>query len=301
MYKLFNLISILLLSNMISSCVFYYKTAQIDDQLKSNINQGTANYTQISSEVTKAKTTIDEMNCDDIYSFVKGGKEKLNELEISVNALNSINAKIITEYENFKSYSSGFDQIGSNTAEWKQLKATKKYVKKEISNYEKEAKNTMALAEGFQKYFDDSIMPNVNYFSIDAHKEIYKKSMNEIKNQMISCDSNIKNLELNIDNILERKAADFPDLCEQLDKEGDNLIGYYNELKMTLMTAEYIWKQFNTSLGNKDKVYSCSWEWYYIPGVQGKIKDLNQEINSQQEKINSSTKQIESFIIQLGN
>jgi hypothetical protein len=286
---------------MISSCVFYYKTAQIDDLLKSTINQGTANYTQISSEVTKAKTTIDEMNCEDIYSFVKGGKEKLNELEISVNELSTINSKIIIEYENFKSYSNGKDQIGSNTSEWKQLKATKKTVKKEISKYDKEAKKTIALAEGFQKYFDDSILPNVNYISIDAHKELYKKSVREIKSQLAACDTNIKNLELNIASILELKATDFPDLCEELDKEGDNLNGYYNELKMTLMTAEYIWKQFNTSLGNKDKVYSCSWEWYYIPGIQGKIKDLNQEINSQQEKINSSTKQIESLIIQLGN
>jgi hypothetical protein len=202
MYKLFNLISILLLSNMISSCVFYYKTAQIDEQLKSTINQGTANYTQISSEVTKANTTIDEMNCDDIYSFVKGGKEKLNELEISVNKLSAINSKIILEYENFKSYSNGKDQIGSNTSEWKQLKATKKSVKKEISKYEKEAKNTMVLAEGFQKYFDDSIIPNVNYVNLKEHKELYKNGISQIKNQLVQYNNEIERYEAEIKNII---------------------------------------------------------------------------------------------------
>jgi hypothetical protein len=286
---------------MLSSCVFYYKTAQIDDQLKSTINQGTANYTQISAEVTKAKTAIDEMNCDETYSFIRGGKEKLNDLEQSVNLLSSFNAKIIAEYDNFKSYTKGIEQIGSNTPEWKKLKSTRKFVKKEISNYEKEGEKTVKLAEEFQKYFDDSILPNVNYVNLKEHKELYKNGISQIKNQLVQFNNEIESYEAKIKNIILLKSSDFPELCEQLDAECIKLKANYDELKHILETAQFTWNNFNVMTKNKELVYSCSNDWYIIPSIQGQIADLNRELNFQQEKINTIQKQIELLILQLGN
>jgi hypothetical protein len=301
MYKVLNLTAILLIGNVLSSCVFYYNTAQIDEQLKTTINQGTANYNQISSEVTQAKTAIDEMNCYETYSFIKGGKEKLNELEGSVNLLSSFNSKIITEYDNFKSYTSGIDQIGSNTPEWKKLKSTKKLVKNEISNYEKEATNTVKLAEGFQKYFDDSILPNVNYVNLKEHKEIYKNSISQLKRQLIQYESEVKLLGEKINTIIANKKIDYPDLCKQLDEKGIEIQLYYEEMKEIIETAQFTWNRFSLLNKDKEKVYSCSIDWNLIPNIQNQIADLNRELTAKQEKINANNAQIEALILQIGN
>jgi hypothetical protein len=236
-----------------------------------------------------------------IFKALDFSHAKLNELEISVNQLSLFNSKIITEYDNFKSYTSGIDQIGSNTPEWKKLKSTKKLVKKEISNYEKEAINTIKLAEGFQKYFDDSILPNVNYVNLKEHKDIYKNSISKLKSQLIQYDSEVKRLGEEINTIIANKKKEYPDLCKQLDEKGIEIQLYYDEMKEILETAQFTWNRFNLLTKDKEKVYSCSIDWNLIPNIQNQIADLNRELTAKQEKINANNAQIESIILQIGN
>ncbi len=293
--------SFLILVQLLSGCVFYYKTAQIDDQLKSNITQANANYNQLSTEVNDIKMEIFRMNCSESYPIIERGNIKLQALENSANNLNTINSKITKEYENFKSYTSGQDQIASNTVEWKKLKSTKKNVKKEIKNYEKEAQNTVKLADVFQRFLTDSIMTNVSYFDLANHKEKYRTSMSSLKRQLLMYTDEMKRLESEVTKIIEVKSIAFPELSTLLQEELNTTKQNYSKLSIIIGTAQDAWSRFNSRTAYKDRIYSCSVDWSIITQLESELSDFQRELSETQNAINANNLKIQELILQMGN
>lgn len=299
--KWISFASFLILVQLLSGCVFYYKTAQIDDQLKSNITQANANYNQLSTEVNDIKMEIFRMNCSESYPIIERGNIKLQALENSANNLNTINSKITKEYENFKSYTSGQDQIASNTVEWKKLKSTKKNVKKEIKNYEKEAQNTVKLADVFQRFLTDSIMTNVSYFDLANHKEKYRTSMSSLKRQLLMYTDEMKRLESEVTKIIEVKSIAFPELSTLLQEELNATKQNYSKLSIIIGTAQDAWSRFNSRTAYKDRIYSCSVDWSIITQLESELSDFQRELSETQNAINANNLKIQELILQMGN
>ena len=299
--KWIQIASFLILVHLISGCVFYYKTAQIDDQLKNNITQANANYNQLATEVTTIKKEIFLMNCSESYPLIERGNIKLQALENSASNLNTINLKITKEYENFKSYTSGLDQIASNTVEWKKLKSTKKNVKKEIKNYEKEAQNMVKLADVFQRFLTDSIMTNVSYFDLANHKEKYRTSLSSLKSQLQVYTEEMKKLESEVTKIIEAKTSDYPEWTTLLKEELLKTKQNYSKLSEIIGTAQEAWSRFNTRTAYKDRIYSCSVDWNIITQLESELSDFQRELSETQNAINANNLKIQELILQLGN
>ncbi len=301
MQKILQFALIIVLVQLLTGCVFYYNTAQIDGQLKTNIAQAADNYNQISNEVADVKSEINQMNCSESNPIIKQGNIKLNALEVSANNLNAINSKITREYENFQMYTSGLNQIASNTAEWKKLKSTKKNVKKEIKNYEKEAQNTSKLAVIFQEYLTDSIMPNVSYFDLANHKEQYRTSIGSLKSQLINYTEEAKKLETEVKKIIEVKSTGYPDLIKLLEEELNLSKQNYSKLSAIIGTAQDAWSRFNTQTNGKDRIYSCSVDWSIITQIESEVSDFQRQLTESQNAINANNLKIQELILQMGN
>lgn len=293
--------SIMLLSQLLTGCVFYYDTAQIDGEFKTNIGKAAENYSEIYKEVSHVKKELNLMNCNESNPIIKQGNIKLEALEKSVNNLNAINSKISSEYQHFKSYTSGLKQIGSNSEEWKKLKTTKKNVSREIKNYENEAKNTLRLASTFQAYIKDSITPNVIFVDVQIQKEKYRSSIIVLKSQIQTSSDEIKKLEQEVTKIIEVKSLTYPILAKQLTEELDLTKQNIAKLNGLIGNAQDSWSRFNSKTTGKERIYSCSEEWKIITQVEYEIIDLQRQLSEIQEamKLNNSTIQI--LVGQMGN
>jgi DNA repair exonuclease SbcCD ATPase subunit len=299
--KWISFASFLILVQLLSGCAFYYKTAQIDEQLKKNITQANDNYNLLSNEVTAIKNEIYLMNCSESYPIIERGNIKLQALENSANNLNSINSKIIKEYENFKSYTSGLDQIASNTEEWKKLKSTKKNVKEEIKNYEKEAENTIKLAAIFKEYITDSILPNVSYFDLANHKEKYRSSLSSLKSQLLKYTEDVKKLESDVTKIIEAKSTEYPEWSTLLKEELLKTKQNYSVLSVIIGTAQEAWGRFNIQTATKDRIYSCSIDWNIITQLESELSEFQRKLTETENAINANNLKIQELILQIGN
>ena len=181
------------------------------------------------------------------------------------------------------------------------LKSTKKIVKKEIKNYEKEAQNTANLAEEFQNYFNDSILPFVNYANLKEHLEAYENAVNLLKNQIKTYENEIVNRNKKIKTLVEIKTSEFPDLCAQLTEKELELEQHFSELITILETAQFDSNRLNIINKEKERVYSCSMDWNIIASIQEKISTIQQELTVQENNINENSAQIEAIILQIGN
>jgi hypothetical protein len=290
-----------LLSQLLTGCVFYYDTAQIDAEFKTTMVKASEYYGELNKEVSNVKKEFNQMNCNESNPIIKQGNIKLETLDKSVTNINVINSKISSEYQDFKLYTSGVKQIGSNTVEWKKLKKTKKNVSSEIKNYENEAKNTLRMASIFQAYLNDSITPNISFIDVPIQKEKYRSSITGIKSQIQTSSDEVKKLEQEVIKIIEVKSVNYPILAEQLTEVLKLTKQNISKLNELIGNAQDSWSRFNSKTIGKERIYSCAEEWEIITQVESEMVDLQRQLSELQEAMKLNNSSIQALVVQMGN
>jgi hypothetical protein len=292
---------IILLSQLLTGCVFYYDTAQIDAEFKTTMVKASEYYGELNKEVSNVKKEFNQMNCNESNPIIKQGNIKLETLDKSVTNINVINSKISSEYQDFMLYTSGVKQIGSNTVEWKKLKKTKKNVSSEIKNYENEAKNTLRMASIFQAYLNDSITPNISFIDVPIQKEKYRSSITGIKSQIQTSSDEVKKLEQEVIKIIEVKSVNYPILAEQLTEVLKLTKQNISKLNELIGNAQDSWSRFNSKTIGKERIYSCAEEWEIITQVESEMVDLQRQLSELQEAMKLNNSSIQALVVQMGN
>jgi hypothetical protein len=98
-----------------SSCTFYYKTSDIDTNLKNAVSQINSNYSTAQNKVNTTQNEFKAMKCNSETLAIKKAKDYLESMENSMAELNEIKANVNSEYAVFVKYSKGKTQIQSNS------------------------------------------------------------------------------------------------------------------------------------------------------------------------------------------
>jgi hypothetical protein len=277
------------------SCTFYYKTSDIDSNLKKSVSQINVNCSTVQTKIGIVQKDFVSLKCNSTDPTIQKATNYLQAIETSMKELNQIKAGVNSEYDNFLRYSKGKNQIQSKTEEWKKFKQTKKILKSAAKDFKKKGNELNKIATDFSEFKEKelSTIQYIDVVSFDKEIDETNQDLSKLEKDLLA---KLKVQETQIGEIISRKQASHPDKCKIL---SDDLVKISEE-KNKVTTIR---RQFSETSANFKKatigflrIYSCSEDWDIIQKMQEKMISYQSELQLVDLKLHLIHDQIQELI-----
>ena len=256
---------------------------QTENQLKSLVKQAeeASKYKEISDEIQKYEAGIIFLNANQVEKEIEENKEKLNEFEDEISAINiekNFNENEIEKLKNeIKPISTKANELNNNLQklkiEFDQIHKDEERTKLEIEKIKKDIKLT--------------------YSDINREKEIIANSTNN-EDRLIKEREEIINIEKNYYEIEKTATDDYKESLNKLNNAKESLKKFFNKLinfikNKEVFNEEEIKNEFNTNFNEME-----SFQEKYASRF-GKYDLIKQEAVKRKERLNNIDKEIKNW------
>lgn len=278
--KLLIFISLLgFLTLLNSSCTFYYKTSDIDTNLKNAVSQINSNYSTAQNKINTAQNEFKAMKCNSETPTIKKAKDYLASMENSMVELNQIKANVNSEYDVFLKYSKGKTQIQSNSDEWKKLKQTKKVLKGASKDFKSKGNALKKIASNFLE-FSSKELGSIQYVDVAIYNKKFDDLQVEFANQEKELALKVKNNETEVTQIISKKTDTQAEKCKLLQEDLNKVLEEKKKVSNLKTKISQSITSFKTSTKGSSRIYSCSTEWEIIKKTEENMNEYQIELQS---------------------
>ena len=278
--KLLIFISLLgFLTLLNSSCTFYYKTSDIDTNLKNAVSQINSNYSTAQNKINTAQNEFKAMKCNSETPTIKKAKDYLASMENSMVELNQIKANVNSEYDVFLKYSKGKTQIQSNSDEWKKLKQTKKVLKGASKDFKSKGNALKKIASNFLE-FSSKELGSIQYVDVAIYNKKFDDLQVEFANQEKELALKVKNNETEVTQIISKKTDTQAEKCKLLQEDLNKVLEEKKKVSNLKTKISQSITSFKTSTKGSSRIYSCSTEWEIIKKTEENMNEHQLELQS---------------------
>ncbi|MEK9680605.1 MAG: chromosome segregation SMC family protein [Pelagibacteraceae bacterium] len=256
---------------------------QTENQLKSLVKQAeeASKYKEISDEIQKYEAGIIFLNANQVEKEIEENKEKLNEFEDEISAINiekNFNENEIEKLKNeIKPISTKANELNNNLQklkiEFDQIHKDEERTKLEIEKIKKDIKLT--------------------YSDINREKEIIANSTNN-EDRLIKEREEIINIEKNYYEIEKTATDDYKESLNKLNNAKESLKKFFNKLinfikNKEVFNEEEIKNEFNTNFNEMESLQEK------YASRFGKYDLIKQEAVKRKERLNNIDKEIKNW------
>ena len=256
---------------------------QTENQLKSLVKQAeeASKYKEISDEIQKYEAGIIFLNANQVEKEIEENKEKLNEFEDEISAINiekNFNENEIEKLKNeIKPISTKANELNNNLQklkiEFDQIHKDEERTKLEIEKIKKDIKLT--------------------YSDINREKEIIANSTNN-EDRLIKEREEIINIEKNYYEIEKTATDDYKESLNKLNNAKESLKKFFNKLinfikNKEVFNEEEVKNEFNTNFNEMESLQEK------YASRFGKYDLIKQEAVKRKERLNNIDKEIKNW------
>jgi len=260
-----------------SSCTFYYKTSDIDTNLKNAVSQINSNYSTAQNKINTTQNEFKAMKCNSETLAIKKAKDYLESMENSMAELNEIKANVNSEYAVFLKYSKGKTQIQSNSDEWKKLKQTKKALKGASKDFKRKGNSLKKIASDFSE-FTSKELGSIQYVDVAIYNKKFDDLQGEFTNQEKDLALKVKNNETEVTQIISKKTDTQAEKCKLLQEELSKVLEEKKKVSNLKTKISQSITSFKTSTTGTSRIYSCSTEWEIVKKTEENMNEYQLEL-----------------------
>ncbi len=278
-----------------SSCSVYYTTSQVDNSLKSSINQANSSIGNLEYQVSLMESKYNEIHCDQKPESVKKADQMFQEVKAEMAQVNKQKAELNQEYTNFQNYTQGKDKIVSGTSEFNQLKVTRNNMKMQMENLQSKCNQVVAKSQNVANHISQNVVPNIQQIQVESYNKSFEASIKEIENGMNTIKGTLSNNKKEIKEIIQAKEINIENNT-QIEKNLvalDENLNKIEQLKINLLST---FNTFKTATAGKRTINSCSKEWSIVTETEQKINGYKVELDGLVNSIKSNLSQIQSIL-----
>jgi hypothetical protein len=276
-FKHIGLVGFLMMLNY--SCTFYYKTSDIDSNLKKSVSQINANCSTVQTKIGIVQKDFVSLKCNSTDPTIQKATNYLQAIETSMKELNQIKAGVNSEYDNFLRYSKGKNQIQSKTEEWKKFKQTKRIMKTSSKDFKRKGNKLFKIAADFSE-FTTNEFKSIQFVDVLFYNKKFEELQGDFTNQEKELGIKIKNQESQVVDLVSKKLESHAEKCKILQED---LVKISEEKKkitnLKLQISESI-NSFKTATNGILKIYSCSSDWDMIKKIEGNMNQYQFELQT---------------------
>jgi hypothetical protein len=260
-----------------SSCTFYYKTSDIDTNLKNAVSQINSNYSTAQNKINTTQNEFKAMKCNSETLAIKKAKDYLESMENSMAELNEIKANVNSEYAVFLKYSKGKTQIQSNSDEWKKLKQTKKALKGASKDFKRKGNSLKKIASDFSE-FTSKELGSIQYVDVAIYNKKFDDLQGDFTNQEKDLALKVKNNETEVTQIISKKTDTQAEKCKLLQEELSKVLEEKKKVSNLKTKISQSITSFKTSTTGTSRIYSCSTEWEIVKKTEENMNEYQLEL-----------------------
>ena len=245
------------------SCTFYYKTADLDANLKKAVSQVNSNSDDAKTKIETTKKEFYAMKCNSTDPIVQKAKDYLVTLENEMKEIQQIKATVNEEYDVFLKYSKGKSQIQSNSEEWKKLKQTKKIVKSSSKDFIRKGKKLSKIASDFTA-FTSTELKSIQFVDVISYNKKFEELQENIVKQEKELFVQLTKQESDVVELISKKSDSNVEKCQLLK---DDLTKISLEKQKITSLSPKIGQSiasFKSASKGFTRIYSCSIEWEIV-------------------------------------
>lgn len=283
----------------LSGCRFYYNSSDVNNKLKSAVDNVNLNCDKLSRQIKNYQTEYLNLNCDNSTLEQKKALSMFEEINSSLNEINSFKQNTNDEYGKFQGYTKGKDKIQSGTSEWKSFKNSKKQIKTALKSIQRKGNNTVKKAEELNKLVSEQIAPKIQKCVVADYRNNIKSVVDSLRKLQLELPSKINDYSNKVSVITSKFQLNFPSQCQELNSELSKLKGLSSDLSSIVNKVTEISREFQSKTKGVEFIYSCSTDWNYVMKVEQEIKNEQSNLNVLKTKMQGIQNQIQTVVSQM--
>ena len=290
------LIPIVLSILFLSSCKVYYKTADVDKSIQSSLNQVNGNLNNTLTQLKKLQGSYASITCNAEEEPFLTANRLSSEVLLGQSELEGLQKTMNDAYQSFKDYSKGKEQITSGSAEWKQLKMTRKSIKTSVKGLKKKGQATIDKATELNAYINAQIVPKVQVCVPETYIGQMKKQVPDPKNLTNELNTKLNQYAKTISDVEAGYGSTRPKEIDSLKMEWNNLQNMASQPQQVLMSVDKAIAAFQAATVGISQIYSCASNWRLVKEVDEALQTAANELSSIQNRMQQSVTHMQQLI-----
>lgn len=279
-----------------SSCSVYYTTSQVDNSLKSSINQANSSIGNLEYQLTMLESKYNEVHCDNKPESVLKADQMFLEVKSDMAQVNKQKSELNQEYVDFQNYTKGKDKIVSGTPEYEKLKSTRSNMKSKMEDLQGKCNQVVQKSQNVSNYITKNVVPTIQIVNVADYQSMFDKAIGGLNKEYIKLTDNFNSFQSDAQKYISAnknkdatKIAKIESELNLVNKE----MSLVNEVKNEFTVA---YNNFTKSTLGKKTINSCSKEWTIVENAQTSIQASENKLALHIRNIEQSAKVIQSLI-----
>lgn len=283
------------IAGFFSSCSVYYTTSQVDNSLKTSINQANSSIGNLEYQVSLMESKYNEIHCDQKPESVKKADQLFQEVKADMSQVNKQKAELNQEYTNFQNYTQGKDKIVSGTPEFTQLKTTRNNMKLQMENLQNKCNQVVAKSQNVANHITQNVVPSIQQIQVETYNKSFEASIKDMESGIANFKSTLSNNKKEIKGIIQAKEINI-DNNNQIQKNLVAIDENLNKVEQLKTNLQATYNTFKSATAGKKTINSCSKEWTVVTETEKKINGYKVELDGLVNSIQSNVSQIQGIL-----
>lgn len=292
--NLFWGLSLVVLS--VTSCSVYYTTSQVDQSLKSSINQANNGLNQLENQVLNLESKYNEIHCDTKPESLKESDKLMSDLRSEMSQINALKATLNQEYVSFQDYTRGKDRIVSGTPEFEKMKVTRNNIKSNMETLQSKGQAAVKKAQTLSDYVSKNVVPNIQMVDVASYKSKFEQSLSELSNSEQTFYQELKKYDGEFNLIVAKFQSTHPNQCASLKSDLQKLNDQQKNIEGVKMDLSATLKTFQDQTRGMKTISSCSNQWPLVATADQSIAASQTKLNVIQNEIRNISGRIQSTL-----
>lgn len=294
--RVYLFVFINLLLTVLTGCKVYYTTSEVNQNLRSTVDEVNKTLGQLTSQVNELEQQYNDIPCDKKSSAFATANNLMLELNNSVNNLNLLKQTVGNDYKSFTQFTQGKNKIESGTEEWAKLKQTKAAMKTNLEAIQNQGNELVSQAKAFNSFVNTSVIPTLQVCEVRLYTEQFEKAVALLATNLRTAKKDLTTFQ----NEVAKNAALYGDseasTFSSIQTHIQSIRNTVLKMEPIHQQSERILSEFKTKTTGMDRIYSCSTQWQLISKTETDINLQQTNFNSLQSAIQKDSDEINKLI-----
>lgn len=282
-----------LITGSLSSCTFYYSTADVDANFKSNVETVNNNMSSLDTQFKTILKTYNDIPCDKSQAVFHDANAQQLVALTDLENLRKKQAEVNAIYSDFKAYTKGIDKISSKSEEWNKLKASKSAMKLKGDEYSSLNQKFVNASNIFTQVIQDKVVKNIEKVDLAAYTTSYSKSLSDARASQKTLLAEFDRFKQQANVFQQIYKANRPTECQQLTLAISEYTIQFDALETILSELEKSFAAFSKlSAKLQPQIYSCAPQWDVIKKSEDELTRYQNALTQVSNAMNKTSSEL---------
>ena len=281
------------------SCTFYYTTSEIDQNIRTTVQNASAATSKSTEQINNAFKTYNEIPCEKNTQPFAIAESMKSEVKSKMESVNNHTSVMNALYSDFKSYTAGKDKITSKSQEWDKVKKTKEDLELETKALERELKELSDASNTFTTHVQNEIINKIELCVVAEVMTELDANISNLRKSATTYRSSAQEYDKEIQNLSAKFSGKFPKEIEILNSSIVEIRALSNEINLIIASVDKSAYKFKTACKGIDKMYSCDPKWSSINQLKQETSEASKRLSEIEKKTNQIIENNQALVLSL--